>query len=409
MSTKALARILFLISPLVLCSCLAVRPSSTSNDLELVRSWIDAQWPQSKQVYKTTSSEIYLANLNASISSLDRLITDKLAVRTGTQLADKLYHRYKILGRFTDAEAALSIIRQLTRQPEAGATSFLSLAGILAGFHLFNDALAALDHAVALGGDAGRIADLSREINTAIGIYQFPTDISRGYPDHITTAQQALLGGDFVLASTHFRQAELSYRGTDPYVLAWIQLQQGIAFLRYGDSRTANYFFKLAHERMPEFYLVTEHLAETEFLLGELTAAEQLYKQVSEQTGHPQFYYQLARVQALLGDLTASQRSSALASAGFDQLAARYPLAMGDHAVNFYLQQRQGDKALSLARKNLANRHNIESWILLANTALAVKADEEACQAYSSAIQLRVHPVEMDRLTERIAGLCKTQ
>ena len=397
---------LYLILASALSGCHAVNPPPEPTGPELVRSWINPQWPQSTQVYHTTGSSIYLANLNASISSLDRVYGNRPVARIGTPLADKLYHRYGILGRLEDAETALSIIRQVIMQPGATAESYVTLANILTGFHLFSDALAALDHAREMGRNPEQLDNLSREINIALGNYHFSAAGNTGYRGIVATAQEALLQGDFVLASTHFRQAELSYRGTNPYVLAWIQLQQGIAFLRYGDTRTAHHFFDLAHSRIPEYYLATEHLAEAEMLLGNLSTAQLHYQQVSVQTGNPQFHAQLARVHALLGNIAASQQSIALANSGFDRLLASHPQTIGDHAVNFYLSQGQGDRALVLARGNLQNRQNIESWILLANTALAVNERAEACNAWSSAIQSDAHPVEITRLTERMAGLC---
>ena len=119
---------------LALSGCAAVSAPPTEDNLEVVRSWISPQWPQSTGDYRTTSGDIYLANLNASISSLERLYKNNPSARTGTPLADRLYHRYKILGRFEDAELALATIREVIQQHEASPDSLISFANIQAGF-----------------------------------------------------------------------------------------------------------------------------------------------------------------------------------------------------------------------------------------------------------------------------------
>ena len=398
-------RILCLALLLALPGCATNQSPAVSDDLSLSRARLGPQWPQSIQVYRTTGAEIYLANLDASIASLERLYGLKPSIQTGLPLAGKLYHRFKVLGRLEDAEAALSVIRQVTSEPHASAASFITLANILSGFHLFSEALTSLEQAKVLHGDSAAIARLSTEINIAIGNYEFPTEGD----DHlasIAAAQWALLNGDITLAATHFREAERFYSGSDPYVLCWIQLQAGIAFLRYGDRQTARHFFQTAHERLPRHFLATEHLAETELLLGNLQSAEQLYLQVSEQTQNPQFYAQLAKVQALQGHDAASQQSLVRAAAGYDKLLAQYPKIIGDHAVKFYLEQNQGGRALLIAQDVVQNRQNIESWILLARTALVVDDQAEACRAWSAAIKLGVRPVELTLLTGRLENLC---
>jgi tetratricopeptide (TPR) repeat protein len=406
MIVTRICRLLSLVLIPLLLGCAAATLPPPPDNLDVVRSWITPQWPQSKMVYRTTSGKIYITNLNASISSLERIFTNRPTANTGIPLADKLYHRYKILGRLEDAETALSTIGLVTAQPDATSDSYLVLAKILTGFHLFTDAVTALERATILNGKTEQIASLAREIDMATGNYPPRALTNNNYRQLITNAHLSLLQGDFMEASSNLRKAELGYSGTNPYVLAWIQLQQGIAFLRYGDVQTANHFFNLAHTRLPQYYLATEHLAESELLLGNTEAARQLYQSVSEQTKSPVFYAQLAKAQAMLGDDSGSQHSASLARAGFQDLLELHPESVGDHAVTFYLDQGENKMALKIARQNIGIRHNFESWIMLAESALATGEIAEACDAWSAANQLGVHPVELRTLAGTMTGTC---
>ncbi len=375
-----------------------------SQELQSVKNWISKQWPGNAATYKTTNSSVYLANLNSSIEVFNRLYNNQNKTSYGAQLASKLYLRYRILGDFNDATKALETIQTASQLSHTDANIHYTLAIIQSGFHQFKSALSSLETAMAMGGNNKQIALLKNEIRYSLGLYQ-PYDFIIKEPgtNNLTKAKYALLNNHFEQASHFYKNSMDNYNDTDPFKLSWLQLQQGIAFLRYGDPKTANLFFQAAHNRFPEYYLVTEHLAETEFLLGHLERAKNLYQLVIQQTNNPEFYAQLAKIESLLGNHQSSSKALLMAETEFDQLIELYPKALGDHAIQFYIDNQHFSTALNLAKINLDNRKNIESYELLIKTALANNDVKLACDTYMLALNYKVRPLEFIHLSNELS------
>ncbi len=372
---------------------------------EKVRAWINPMWPQTTKIKKTASSDRYLKNLNASIEDLNAVVTQFNNINAQIQLANKLYHRYQVIGKIGDIELALSHLQKAINKTDSNAQAFMARATILASLHHFTEALTDLDKALKLGIDEQVINQKKHEIHIATGDYHAFKN-PETHDDHLTQAKYALLNGEFMTASRQYQMAEWSYQGSNPFYLSWLQLQQGIAFLRYGDIEAANHFFNTAHHRFPQYFVVTEHLAETELLLGNTHKAYELYQQVSKQTQNPQFYAELAGVEKQLGYSEQSLISLTKAHELFEHLINKHPLTISDHAVDFYTQQGNHTKALSLARDVLKNRKNIESWILMANTALQANHLVEACWALQKSQQFGWQPIELIELSNAAKNQC---
>jgi tetratricopeptide (TPR) repeat protein len=187
-----------------------------------------------------------------------------------------------------------------------------------------------------------------------------------------------------------------------PVPLAWLHTQQGIAWLRFGDIERAQRFFEAAYQRLPQYYLAAEHLAETEFLLGRRERARELYLAVIAQTDHPEFHAALAEVEAELGDTDAAEVSLGRAREGYEALLARHPAAFADHAAAFHLEQDEAGRALELARINLNQRRDVMAWLLLAEAEHAAGNRRAACRALDQARRTGLNPPELRELEERL-------
>lgn len=132
-----------------------------------------------------------------------------------------------------------------------------------------------------------------------------------------------------------FSKAQAVYNDTSPVTLSWLHVQHGVAFLRNRMLEKALRFFKAAHERLPRYFLATEHLAETHYRLGHYQRAAELYRQVSQQTRNPVFYAQLAKAEQALGNEGAAQRAEAKARVGFEAWLYEHPQAAWQHAAEF--------------------------------------------------------------------------
>lgn len=369
-----------------------------------VKKWISNQWPKSDSQYKTTNSKIYLANLNSSIEVFNRLYEQTSKAQHGAQLASKLYLRFRILGDFNDAIDSLTLINDVSTKTINDANIFITQASIQSGFHQFDSALTSIRKANELGVMKTRASQLESEINYSLGYYvPYESLINDPQIENIIKAKYALLNNNFKQASQYLKKEMDDFNDTDPFKLSWLNLQQGIAFLRYGDLASAKIFFSAAHNRFPEYYLATEHLAETEFLLGNLEVAKTLYEEVIKQTENPEFYAQLAKVEDQLGYQNTSKITLSQAQIKFDKLIQSYPEAIGDHAIQFYIDNNQVVKALDLAKLNLENRKNIESYQLLIKSALASNEPLLACNTYKQAMNINVTPIELIQLSSGLS------
>jgi tetratricopeptide (TPR) repeat protein len=157
--------------------------------------------------------------------------------------------------------------------------------------------------------------------------------------------------------------------------------QQGIALLRHGRVAQAKPFFEAAYQRLPDYYLASEHLAECEAQLGNTGRARELYRAVIAQTGNPEFMAALADLEEQMGNAEIAAATREDAEDGYRALLHRQHAAYAQHAAEFLLDAGKADEALALARDNLALRQDVGSLILIARAAAAAGHPAEACAA----------------------------
>lgn len=353
-------------------------------------------WPIDTRSLRTTSGEIWVGNLQSRIKSLNDQANHPAQA---SKLAATLYTRYRVLGRIEDAERALAI---LEAQPDDAldAESLLVLARILSGFHRFGAAEATLKR-IPHGQLVDERAAISRDIDVALGRYRRLQDdfavADQPISDFYELAHRAdllVLQGKLAAAEQQYRRAQSLYHDVDPLPLAWLHTQMGIAFLRYGDIDRAHTFFAAAVERLPGYALAEEHLAECETLLGKFDRARARYERVIEQTGNPEFMAALSGLEKLAGREQEAEAWHARARARYATLLKRQPAAFGYHAVEFYVEAGETDRALQLARENRKLRGDISSRILLMQAARAAGQDQEACWAWQEAAATGLQPPE---------------
>jgi tetratricopeptide (TPR) repeat protein len=362
----------------------------------------ESAWPLSTQRYRTTSGVIYLGNLDARIEELDRLSKLPGGESHRVALARNLYHRYRVVGRLDDAERALGLLDTVVSETSAEATAHQLRAVVLGGFHRFQEALTELERAAAAGAVEADLRRSRVELQLGIGDYvALAPELAQS--DHLDAdfhvlahrADLRLQLGDPEGAAFRYRAAQSVYDDVNPVPLAWLHVQQGIALLRHGDVTGAREFFAAAHERLPQYYLATEHLAECEAQLGRHDRARELYRQVIAQTGNPEFVAALSGVEREAGNVEAAERLAQDAERGYAALIERHPAAFGQHAAEFFIERGDVARAESLARANLAQRQDVGSWLLSTEIALARGNAEGACTSYTKARQTGLRPPEL--------------
>jgi len=362
--------------------------------------------PLSIHQYRTTNGDIFLGNLNSRIQSLTQLVKNTTTHRL--LLASSLYHRYQIIGKFddlTEAQEHLSTyLQQIDHNSQQSDTGFILQASIYSATHQFDQALATLKKLTNQTSQSAQI--LKAEIQLAQGSYNKAlTTInslaasSKPAIDSQVLSLQANLAieqGNLDQGLQLFNQAQQQYTNTNPVTLAWLQTQMGIALLRNDQIAEARTFFQSAQQRLPAYYLATEHLAESELILGNLPAAEKLYASVSQQTANPEFYSMLAKAQKQLGKNNASAQNLQTAEQGYKELLQNQPQAFAQHAAQFFYDTGKFSKALELAEMNLHNREDIHSWLLVRRISKALHQPTIACHALAKANSTNMHPPELE-------------
>jgi tetratricopeptide (TPR) repeat protein len=376
------------------------------------RALIGPQWPQNTSTRLTTSGDIYLANLDSQIAALEQLASRRPSDHFGAQLALAYYHRFQIMGQLHDAEQARSVL-QAAAQREHTQIVDLTHVQVLLGFHEFELANATLDCARQHGGNDETVDELQMAVNRATGTNTAPDSLDPSSPGTnptpvvlVTQAADLLERGNAAAASRLLKSAQDRYLDTAPYLLAWIQVQQGIVFLRHRDYAAAATFFGAAHDRFPQFALATEHLAETQLALGNYRLGADLYRSVSEQTGNPEFYYRLAMAERALGMHHQAAIHEQRAQSGYADLMARYPFMYADHAARYFLATSQAETALDLAQQNMLRRQDIRARTLLLETELAVGRADAACDEFKTIRSLGYEPPELAQWTGDLAAKC---
>jgi tetratricopeptide (TPR) repeat protein len=365
----------------------------------------DPTWPLGPQRYRTTSGAIYLGNLDARIEELERVVANGGTPDHRVALARSLYQRYQVIGRIADAEAAMRVVEATVAASSAPGEAHALHAILLVSFHRFDEAEAALASAATAGADAEGLRRTRIELQLARGDYaalrdefERSAEIAADFQLLAHRADLRLQLGDPTGAAFLYRAAQSTYRDVNPVPLAWLHVQQGIAWLRQGEVAKAREFFAAAHARLPQYYLATEHLAECEARLGRLDEARRLYHAVIAQTGNPEFIGALSGVEREAGNADEAERLASEAEQAFEALLARHPSAAGQHAAEFFIERGQAERADALARDNLALRQDVGSLILLAQTAQAVGDTARACEARARALDTGLRPPEMEEL-----------
>ena len=120
--------------------------------------------------------------------------------------------------------------------------------------------------------------------------------------------------------------------------IAWLLLQEGLVEWRRDRPQAALVRYEAAEDAFPGWWLVTEHRAEALAALGRRDEAESLYRQVVEQTGHPELMDALAQLLRRSGREDEAREWVAKARAEHERRLTLLPRAAGAHALDHLLR-----------------------------------------------------------------------
>ncbi len=192
---------------------------------------------------------------------------------------------------------------------------------------------------------------------------------------------------EFDVAESLFVQAASSYHGVAAEPRAWFHLNLGLLDLDRGRWKEALSHYRDAEKELVGSWLVEEHIAEVLLLIGEVEAAEAIYRAVIKRTNGPEFMDALSDLLSDQGKVDEALEWSGKARTQWDSLLLRFPAAAYGHALGHYLDA--GDapaRALELAVANHELRPDGEAKMLLAQAFLALDQVKDALLVINEAL-----------------------
>ncbi|PRQ02397.1 Beta-barrel assembly-enhancing protease [Enhygromyxa salina] len=270
----------------------------------------------------------------ASLAAVDRQLRDArdlAAQRQGWadhELVAQLHlRRARLSGAIEDWKAADQALDAAFERAPAGGGPLLTRLELDLSLHRLDRAAAGIAQveaaplrtsamSIRLATARGELAAQRGELDAARRAYERAREL--GADPAATAGRLALLArrqGQHEAALASFAEARSgasTARGT-----AWLLLQAGLVEWERGQPTAALASYEAAEASFPGWWLVTEHRAEALAALGRDAEAEALYRQVIEETGHPEFM-------SALGELLASQGREAEAKTLIDAAGAEH-------------------------------------------------------------------------------------
>jgi tetratricopeptide (TPR) repeat protein len=365
-------------------------------------------YPARMSELPTTTGAVYRNNLESLQSELARR-SDADSPEILLARAGAAYEHYRAYGNLAELKNAVTMAEAAVRPVPAPRGALQLWAEIASYLHRFDAAEAVLERlATEQPGSIGAPQRALRaQMRAARGMAaheaaDLPVEFS-SRDDAVAVADRCVDTGDLACASSAYHQAQFLSVDTHPVPLAWLHTQQGISLLRFGHPDVAIRFFEAALERLPGYYVAAEHLAECLTLTGQFERAEPLYVDVIAQTGNPEYMAGYAALLQAMGRDREAGYWQSEARRHYADLLALWPETYAQHAVGFYIESGDSDTALKLARKNIATRQDVGSWILLAEALAAAGERESACDALRAAVRTGWSPPELSALQVQLA------
>lgn len=321
-----------------------------------------------------TSGRIAVANLTASIDSLELRRSERASFEGLLSLSTLLFMRGDLLGRIADHDRAEAVATE-ARDAAPGTPSALYLHARLAGrFHRFEEANALLDQALAAGHPKQEIDTEKAALLQATGRYRDALALRErmakcGPAIHTLGALASLLAemGEWRAAEESYAAALDADQGVSPIPCAQLLFEWGVSAMRCSELERADDIFAQLDAILPEHVPGRGHRAEVALARGQLDAALALVRPLLEISDDPEYRATYAEILAARGEREAALSEAQRAAAAYDALLARRPEAYADHAAAFFMGVgARPQLSVDLARINWKLRDTPRSRRLLA-------------------------------------------
>jgi tetratricopeptide (TPR) repeat protein len=328
-----------------------------------------------------TSGRIAIANLSASIDSLERRQTRGASLDESVVLSNLLFLRGDLLGRIADHDRAEQVAAEAAGSSTEVARASFIRARLAGRFHRFDEALVQLDRAAAAGYPGPEIDAERAALLQATGRYVE----ARALRERLATEDPGIhtLGalGSLLAEMDRWAAAETSYAaaldadtGVSPLPCGQLLFEWGVSAMRRGDLDRAESIFAELDAILPQHVPGRGHRAEVALARGELDAAVALITAPVELSDDPEYRATYAEILAARGSGAAAACEAGRAAAAYERLLERRPEAYADHAAAFFMGVgNRPQRAVDLALFNRKLRDTPRSRHLLARALRAAR------------------------------------
>ena len=320
-----------------------------------------------------TSGAIAIANLSASINSLELRRAEGATFDSLVGLSKLLFVRGDALGRIVDHDRAERIaIEAIASSPDAGTALYIR-AQLAGRFHRFCEAETLLDRALAAGHPRQEVDAERAALLQAAGRYREALLVrdkrAQQAPGIDTLGALASLLAEmdqWGAAETSYAAALESDEGLSPLPCGQLLFEWAVSAMRRGEPERAEEIFRELDRILPAHVPGRGHRAELALARGQVDVALALITPTLEIADDPEYRATHAEVLAARGDRDGAAREAQRAAVAYEHLLARRPEAYADHAAAFFMGVgNRPQLAVELALKNWKLRDTSRSRSLL--------------------------------------------
>ena len=320
-----------------------------------------------------TSGRIALANLSASIDSLERCRAEGATFEDLISLSNLSLLRGDLLGRIADHDRAEAMATRAVAIDPENASALYGRGRFASRFHKFAEATTLLYEAEAAGHPAQEIDSERAALMQATGQYAEALTIRERLATHkagIDTlgALASLLAemGEWLAAEAHYMSALDNDDGISPFPCGQLLFEWAVNAMRRRDLDRAEQIFSELHAILPAHVPGRGHRAEVALARGEFDAALALVTPLLDIADDPEYRATYAEILAARGDAEAAAIAAQRAAIEYERLLTRRPEAYADHAAFFFIGiGNRPQRALELAEANWRMRDTPRSRKLL--------------------------------------------
>jgi tetratricopeptide (TPR) repeat protein len=330
-----------------------------------------------------TGGRIAIANLSASIESLELRRKAGAGFADLAALSTLLFVRGDVLGRINDHDRAELIATEAIGMAPDSAGALFIRAQLAGRFHRFAEANAVLEQALAAGYSRQKIDRERAALLQATGRYQEALVLRERLANEDPGIETLGALGSLLAEMDRWMAAQKTYAaaleaddGVSPLPCSQLLFEWGVSAMRRGDLQRADAIFVELDLILPAHVPGRGHRAEVALARGQLDLAMTLILPLLKTSDDPEYRGLYAEILAAQGDSKA-QSEAERAAVAYELLLARRPEAYADHAAAFFMGVgNQPQRAVELALANWKLRDVPRSRRLLAK---AIRKAQQVC------------------------------